>query len=450
MKNKPSPKPIPHKKQVQNILNPSYYVLFMAYIIVPVIVPNFNTFDSNGPKFLALGILNLIAFIVLVYTPDYLKRPEVQTRFFRSFIGIAYTLFLCISLLSFINAINLTESVLNFIKTFTVFVSAYVLFVIFSSSRGYLLHLVIAFTILLLFDSLTVFYNMILYISREVTSIMDIKSLYSHKNVLASALFVKLPFALYLIFYSGGWHKRLGYVACLSAIFALLLLSTRAFYIGLAFLLVTLLLYVLVRNMVISRKGYLLTITRWVGLFVLALILYSVAQRFLFPKNTDTIWNTGIISRLSSIRSDESSTNARLRTWDKSVKLIQEHPLLGVGTGNWKIVVLKYENMQSPDFIYPYKSHNDFLEITAEIGLPGGLLYITIFILIIVGLIKVSLKSVTDDDELKLLFLPVWMHFLTSRLTDLKFSRFLQFLLLWELHIPKWEFKLIRLPTHLT
>ena len=408
MKTKKPKKHIPGKKQVKSSLKPSYYLLLMAYIIIPVVVPNFNTFDAAGPKFLALALLNLIGFIILFADSDYTKRPEFRSQFFRSFIGIAYTLFLCISLLSFINAINLTEALLNFIKTLTVFATTYILFVIFSSNRSYLHHLAIALTMLLLVDCLSVFYNMLMYISREVTSIMDIKSVYSHKNILTSVLFVKIPAALYLIFFSGGWKKIMGYIACLFAVLSILLLSTRAFYLGLGLLVIALFIYALMRQLVLGKKGYLLTIVRWAGLFIAAVVIYTVAQQFLFPKNTDTIWNTGIVSRLSSISAQESSTNARLGAWGRSIKLIGEHPLLGVGTGNWKIVVMKYENQDIPDFTYMIKNHNDFLEITAETGLPGGLIYISLFILVLIPFIRASLKPDTEDNPIRLLFIPAF------------------------------------------
>jgi O-antigen ligase len=408
MKNKPPSKPAPPLKKSRQNLKPSFYLLMLAYPLVPVLVPNFDSFDSNGPKFLALAILNLAAFAVLFADADYRNRPEVRLRFFRNYIGIAYALFLVISLLSFFNAINLVESLLNMIKTLTIFASAYVLYVIFTSNRGYLLHLAVALSILLLLDSLTVFYNMVLYVSREVTSIMDIKTVYSHKNILSSALFVKLPAAMYLMFFTTRWHKWLGYIAALSAVLATLLLSARAFYLGLALMLISLFIYAWMRQHASGRKGYIRTIAIIAGAFVLAILLYSAAQRMLFPKNTDTIWNTGIVSRLSSISSGESSTNARLSSWKRSVKLIGDHPILGVGTGNWKIAVLKYENQQAPDFLYMYKNHNDFLEVTAETGLLGGMAFISLFFLILASFTRASLKSETDDDRIKMLFLPAF------------------------------------------
>ena len=213
---------------------------------------------------------------------------------------------------------------------------------------------------------------------------------------------------MFLAFFASGWQQKLGYGAILSAVLSILLLSTRAFYLGLAMMLVTLLVFALLRYMVMKKKGSLVTIARWAGLFVLAIILYAVAQHFIFPKNTDTIWNTSIISRLSSISPEESSTHARLGSWARTIKLIGEYPVTGVGTGNWKVEVLKYENPDLNDFTYMYKNHNDFLEITAETGLPGGLTYLAIFILILFVFTKAAMQPLPDGDKLKLLFLPAF------------------------------------------
>ncbi len=408
MKNKIPQKPIITSKQNQERLKPSYYMLMLAYLIVPVFVPSFNTFDTNGPKFLALALINIASFIILFNDPDYRKRPEVQIRFFRTYIGIAYALFMVISLLSFFNAINLVESLLNLIKALTIFGSTYILYVIFSSNRGYLLHLASALSMLLIIDSLSVFYNMLMYISREVTSIMDIKTVYSHKNILASALFIKLPASIFLIFFSRGWQKGLGYIAGLMTVLSILLLSTRAFYLGLALLMILLFVFALIRQVVAGKKGAMRNIAIFAATFVVALLLYSAAQRVLFPKNTDTIWNTGIVSRLGSIKADESSTHARLTLWNWSVQIIRENPLLGVGTGNWKLIIMKYYTQRSTDFIVPYKNHNDFLEITAETGLIGGLTFISIFLLILFGFSRALIKSKIDDDRMKLMFLPAF------------------------------------------
>lgn len=81
---------------------------------------------------------------------------------------------------------------------------------------------------------------------------------------------------------------------------------------------------------------------------------------------------------------------------------------MGIGTGNWKVSVLKYESPASGDYIINYKNHNDFIEVTAETGLPGGLAYLLVFILILVSLIRRASRRDEDDDMLRSLFLPAF------------------------------------------
>jgi tetratricopeptide (TPR) repeat protein len=62
--------------------------------------------------------------------------------------------------------------------------------------------------------------------------------------------------------------------------------------------------------------------------------------------------------------------------------MIEDYPLSGVGLGNWKIVIPAYgtEGLDSAtgkrNFIRP---HNDYLWVLAESGIPGFLLYLSIF-----------------------------------------------------------------------
>src|SRR5690606_731233 len=90
----------------------------------------------------------------------------------------------------------------------------------------------------------------------------------------------------------------------------------------------------------------------------------------------------------------------------RTLHLVQEEPILGVGLGNWKVRVLKEENLTSPGYVLNYKAHNDFLETTAETGLLGGLLYLSIFALIFWQFLRRFLSKDNNDEELSAFFLP--------------------------------------------
>ena len=70
---------------------------------------------------------------------------------------------------------------------------------------------------------------------------------------------------------------------------------------------------------------------------------------------------------------ENQSNNLRKTAWViTATDMIPNDPLLGVGIGNWKVRFLQYENSYSPHYIYMYKNHNDFLELTAEAGIFAG------------------------------------------------------------------------------
>ncbi len=404
LKKTPTPKPsVPHTLMV----TPEYF-LMMAYLFLPVFLFGLDTLDANGPKFLAIGVLNVIAFGVLLTCSAFRKDTPLHYGFFGTLTGGAWLLFMALSVVSMFGAINPQESIMNLSRGFTILASAYLLYVIFSRHREYIPHLIVALNLVLLFDSISVFSNIRKFIEGDVASIMDIRSVYSHKNVLSAAIFVKLPAAIYLIFFGVKWRKWLGYVAGIAALLSVLMLSARAFYLGLALLFLALLAFAIDRFFRAGEKKVLSLVLKWLLLLIFAVVLYSGIQYLLFPKKRDAIWNANILERLSTIRKDEQSAGARLTSWGWSLLMIKEQPVAGVGTGNWKVNVLEHENKVSPDFHYSIRNHNDFLEVTVETGIPGGLAYLTIFAGILVIFIRSCRKEKGESFRLQWLFIPAF------------------------------------------
>jgi putative inorganic carbon (hco3(-)) transporter len=358
----------------------SYRIIILLYSLIPIVTPGFSALDANGSKFLVIALLNLFTCLFLISQKDTRELKSFQEEFFTRTFGFVFLLFLLISLLSFIKAINIPEAIIQFSKTFTVFSSVFILFLIFRTDSRYFRQFMIIMAIVLLFDCLTVFSGITFYILGRIRGISDIMSVYSNKNILASAIFVKIPVAMWLHIYGQGRWKRAGLVLLLFAFMATLFMSSRAFYIGLIFLTCF---FVLYSSISYNRSGNRVHIRNLVGfgsVLLIAIIVFTFSQQVLYPRIHDR-YNSTIIERLGSISGEEGSIRLRLETWSNTVQLIRENPLAGVGTGNWKIAELKMENQVATGFSYMYKAHNDFLEFTAETGLPGGLVYSALFII---------------------------------------------------------------------
>ncbi|MEI7897953.1 MAG: O-antigen ligase family protein [bacterium] len=203
------------------------------------------------------------------------------------------------------------------------------------------------------------------------------------------------------------WLKTLGITGLLFSITATLLLSTRAFYLGIAVLVFVLIIFFFIRYRQTADKYFLRLMLLFLGIIVSGTVLFSVTQGYFYPKSKDT-YNKNVMSRLSTISTAETSAGLRLGAWKWSWHAFNESPLLGVGIGNWKIVTIKEENLTAPDFSSRMvKAHNDFAEITTETGIFGGLSFLAIFLLTGLAFIKALFRRSTPQ-SIAILFLPAF------------------------------------------
>jgi putative inorganic carbon (hco3(-)) transporter len=378
-------------------------LIILAYIFIVTFTPNWMALDTNAPKFLTLSLINIGAFIVIFFDKSVRNNPNSSMRFFATNIGIAYSGFLVLSLISFTQAINLRESILQFAKLFSVFSTTFLVAVILMQNMRLVKLIVIVMTGLLIFDAVSVFYNINLFIEGRIAGIGDIKTVYSNKNILASSIFVKLPFALWLLNFEKGWLRRIGWIAITTGILATFFMATRAFYLGLLVLSLTFLVYLIINYLRKRENGIIKLGASYIGAVVIAYIFFAFVQQNLYPK-TDERTTQGIAAQVASISEVDTSTGLRINAWKWSIELIKEYPLLGVGSGNWKISILKHENQVNTGFIYLYKAHNDFLENAAETGILGGILFLSIFLFAGWNFIRHYRRNQEDSDHLTKFF----------------------------------------------
>jgi putative inorganic carbon (hco3(-)) transporter len=356
-----------------------HIVLLIAYGFVTVLTPNLNTLDSNGPKFLTMALLNLLTFAYLFSLKEKKAPPALFSSFFINAIGAVYTLLMVISLFSFINAFNKIEAVLHFAKIFTTFSAAFLVSNLVLSEKRGILYLAVAMSLLLIFDSLTVYSEIGKYIQGKIQFIGNIKSVYSNKNILAASIFVKIPFALWLFISGPKWRRIFGGASMFLAMIAIFFMSSRAFYIGSLMLTLVLSVYFFIKYYQDLNKIHLKTLGMFLGMVAISYLIFSVTQSYLYPRSKDAM-GVSVGERMASI-TKESEEGLRLNGWKRSWHVFKEHPLLGVGLGNWKIATLKEENLTKNDYTYQYKAHNDFIETATETGIFGGILFLSIFIL---------------------------------------------------------------------
>jgi len=168
----------------------------------------------------------------------------------------------------------------------------------------------------------------------------------TYSGLLMLVLILLCAFAL-----CAGW-KRQKWIIPLGLIFVLVLIlsETRNAWIGATMGVFTLVLLIRPRALVI-------------------LLVLVVAIYFVSPAKVKNRF-------LSGFDPEDPNTRNRIELVETSLRLIQANPWFGVGVQNVKQEALKHRGSHEyPDWMYQHM-HNNFLQIAAERGIPGLLIWL--------------------------------------------------------------------------
>ncbi|HEV2386277.1 MAG TPA: O-antigen ligase family protein [Candidatus Acidoferrales bacterium] len=186
----------------------------------------------------------------------------------------------------------------------------------------------------------------------------------------ASAVLV-VPLAALVLQRDQSRLARLFTFGCLAAaLVAIVVGASRGGFVGL----VAGILWMLWRA---PRRGRNLAILGTLLAVFLALAPSSPLKRFLHPDSGDL-----------------ESEQIHLRLWAAAWRIIQAHPLTGIGVGNFKYEVAGYTS--HPDL--RYMAHNTYLEISSEMGLPGLLAFLLMFFSAIVSYGRLAREAERTHD----------------------------------------------------
>lgn len=175
-----------------------------------------------------------------------------------------------------------------------------------------------------------------------------------------------------------------GYFSITTVLTFALILFWRCGYIKKSFLCLFFLLNVVALSLTLARSYYvsvvlililLLIVKNWKWSVLLSVVLFAAFYSFhTFPSH--------VINRFQSTfdRNDSSATE-RLHIWRAAIEMIKEHPIAGVGKGNWgkvakEVYFPRFDRIWQPTESAYVNAHNVYLSILAETGIIGLLLFI--------------------------------------------------------------------------
>jgi putative inorganic carbon (hco3(-)) transporter len=366
--------------------------ILVLYLLIPNYLPAFGTLDTTTVKFLGTAGVNFLLFGYLLFRKGFSSVSRQARELLGTWPGLAISGLLLVTLLSFTKSTDAVESVLETARFLTVVSAAVLIGAAVSHDVRVIRVLVLAALPLLILDGMMTWVGLRDYITLKAGSVTEIKFVYSNKNIYSATLFLKLPAAIYAIFYERRLIRWVGVAALFAGTTGLLILSARTFYLGLIFASLLLATYVLTRRPAQRSPEYARALTTYFLVLALAAAGFSAVQAAFYPDAARESLNVG--ARLGTVaQMGDASNRARLDAWHWSLQLMHENPGLGVGVGNWRIAALEHENQGSPHYFYMYRAHNDFLETAADRGLLGGAFFLGIFLAVLALAVRSMRRS---------------------------------------------------------
>lgn len=215
-----------------------------------------------------------------------------------------------------------------------------------------------------------------------VQDVYQVKGLFIHKNFATSALMMALPLVFLATREKNSTVRLIAFASLAIIIFEIAMLRTRGVWLGLmGGVAITVGLHLLSKN-----RDSLPLKPIFIGIGAFVSLLVAV---FLFTGSKEKILDT-------------SNVSIRMVYWNNSVEMAKEHPLTGVGAGNWKTNFPKYglEGTNSSVIMGETsiaQPHNDMLWVLAEMGIPGWLAFAAFQLLMLFAGVKLLAKETGES-----------------------------------------------------
>ena len=344
-----------------------YFQILIALLILSVLfTPQGNIIDRDAWQWLFLSVVNLGA---LSYNLFLTLKGELKPLKTPISLKILSILFLW-AVVSILYSLSFQAAVIDLSRFFIYIISFYNLLIVFNEVEISFKQLSYLFTVLFIIEIFFSFKPLFEIISQGSFQNYDanlLEGIASNVNITSFSIALKVPFLIYLYYNEKSNFLRVIFITLIILCYVLLnLTDTRAITLTNYFILLIIFLFGIIN---LNKKVFLKS-TILILIIFFSFNLPSLINSKRSDKNQELI---------SLTRTNDESSNQRIRYYKAGIKQIINNPVLGVGHGSWKIESVKYDKESAVQYIVPYHMHNDFLQFGAELGLVGIILYIIFF-----------------------------------------------------------------------
>lgn len=369
-----------------------FFYLAFLFLFLPIFNVPAAIDPDLMPRLIAISFFCFLSFLLM------LKKPFVLPISFKQIGYIAFFIVIW-TFISTYNSVNFGEAISEWLRIVVVY-SFLLLSIQFVKAEKLKLFIVFRFISLavLIFSCIAVIQTIpilkaVLEHKRIFVSSYLASSL-SNKNFFSEVLVLFLPALFYSFLKDNKKYKLLHFVAFVFALFYIIFLTSLACWIAIVVssVLVGILLLITKQSKELKGKRSNLPLV-FVSGIVLLIIGYIVFEKSPVTKNLKTkgellsnyFSNPTLLDK--NIAENDNSIFERALMIRNSLKMIQDHPIVGAGLNNWKLFYTSYGvngseviNSGAMNFEHP---HNDYLLIFSEQGIIGFLLYILFFIFVL-------------------------------------------------------------------
>jgi len=356
------------------------------------------------PRYLKTGLGALI-ILIAVFTWLYQGYQKHELSIVHSKLYFPMALFLLWSLISFFWSFNLHLATIAWIQYLTYVLLFFIVLNSFTSkaSINALFHtLIISLFVVSILGLSQQYFSDITLIKQFYYQFAAPAASFANKNL--ASHFVVMTIPLSFLMFSSAKNRYMSFAYSLVAFFALwyvIIIAARQAYLAIFIELLVFILFLIfdyIKNDNIFLKSIRDKIFKSFTFLLLILSLFFVSN---FSINGFDLSKGSKLERVSEISLEGGAS--RIPAWKNTIEMIKDHPIAGVGVGQWQEHYPLYYDASALDVIFGdttrlIKVHNEYLEMFANVGLIGFLPLLWIFIIVFKSTWN-NLKSIDDRER---------------------------------------------------
>jgi len=365
-----------------------HLVIVLLYVFVGLI-PYFGTADKLQPQTLYLALLNSGSILFILFSKNFKKELKTVYSILNVYPVYIFFLFFLWSSLTIFVSVNKVESLVILVEIFLQLLAFIVLIYCLRKLKNLnrvFKNIILALVVVELVSTFVPYIFDILQFGEPISRSMAYRGISGNINILSFSLLMKLPF-IYEYSIKNGKVKWIFILISSLIIYAItVILETRSAILSVLLLSSLAFLYYTFKSYLINKR---VTLSNILTPAIRILIPLSfVFLLNIIQANQFTSTNS-IQDRLSTLgKLNDDSSNQRFRYYSQAIESILKNPLIGIGIGNWELESIKYDAQNISGYVIPYHVHNDYLEIAAETGLIGALIYYLMIFIVLFNLFK--------------------------------------------------------------